>query len=61
MEHASGKLFFWTFTYRDVHSLKSAMRLWNEFLTILKRNLEGDRQADLVAQSNTCAQKGTVT
>lgn len=36
---AQGKLYFWTFTYRDVHSLKTAMGLWNEFLTILKRKL----------------------
>lgn len=36
---AEGKLYFWTFTYRDVHSLKTAMGLWNEFLTILKRKL----------------------
>jgi hypothetical protein len=39
MERGGAKLFFWTFTYRDVHSLKFAMRLWNEFLTILKRKL----------------------
>jgi hypothetical protein len=39
MERSGGKLFFWTFTYRDVHSLKSAMRLWNEFLTTLKRKM----------------------
>src|SRR5947207_3396465 len=39
MEQAGAELFFWTFTYRDVHSLKVAMRLWNEFLTILKRNM----------------------
>jgi len=39
MEQEAGKLYFWTFTYRDVHSLKVAMRLWNEFLTILKRKL----------------------
>src|SRR6266513_1392893 len=39
MEQAGSKLFFWTFTYRDVHSLTVAMRLWNEFLTILKRKV----------------------
>jgi hypothetical protein len=39
MEQAGAKLFFWTFTYREVHSLSVAMRLWNEFLTILKRNM----------------------
>lgn len=39
MERGGAKLFFWTFTYRDVHSLKFAMRLWNEFLTILKRKI----------------------
>jgi hypothetical protein len=36
---AKGKLYFWTFTYRDVHSLKTAMGLWNEFLTLLKRKI----------------------
>lgn len=39
MERNSSKLYFWTFTYRDVHSLKTAMGLWNEFLTMLKRKL----------------------
>ena len=39
MERASRKLYFWTFTFRDVHSLRRAMRLWNEFLTMLKRKL----------------------
>ncbi len=39
MHKQSGKLYFWTFTFRDVHSLKFAMRLWNEFLTILKRKI----------------------
>jgi len=33
------KLYFWTFTFRDVHSQKDAMRLWNQFLTLLKRKL----------------------
>ena len=33
------KLYFWTFTLREVHSLKAAMQLWNQFLTLLKRNL----------------------
>src|SRR5438132_898 len=33
------KLYFWTFTFREVHSLKAAMQLWNEFLTLLKRKL----------------------
>jgi hypothetical protein len=33
------KLYFWTFTLREVHSLKTAMQLWNQFLTLLKRNL----------------------
>lgn len=37
---AQGRLYFWTFTYRDVHSLKTAMGLWNEFLTILKRRMD---------------------
>jgi len=31
------KLYFWTFTFREVHSLKKATRLWNQFLTLLKR------------------------
>ena len=34
------KLYFWTFTFREVHSLKTAMRLWNQFLTLLKRKLQ---------------------
>jgi len=34
-----GKLYFWTFTFRNVHSLTFAMKLWNEFLTILKRKI----------------------
>ena len=33
------KLYFWTFTLREVHSLKTAMGLWNQFLTLLKRKL----------------------
>jgi hypothetical protein len=33
------KLYFWTFTLREVHSLKKAMALWNHFLTLLKRRL----------------------
>jgi len=33
------KLYFWTFTFREVHSLKRAMELWNQFLTLLKRKL----------------------
>jgi len=33
------KLYFWTFTLREVHSLKPAMQLWNQFLTLLKRKL----------------------
>ena len=31
------KLYFWTFTFRDVHSFKRAMQLWNQLLTLLKR------------------------
>jgi hypothetical protein len=31
------KLYFWTFTFREVHSLKRAMEIWNQFLTVLKR------------------------
>ena len=34
------KLYFWTFTLREVHSLTEAMQLWNEFLTLLKRKVE---------------------
>jgi hypothetical protein len=33
------KLYFWTFTFREVHSLKRAMQLWNQFLTLLKRKM----------------------
>src|SRR5215475_505915 len=33
------KLYFWTFTFREVHSLKRAMQMWNQFLTLLKRKL----------------------
>jgi hypothetical protein len=33
------KLYFWTFTFREVHSLKNAMQFWNQFLTVLKRKL----------------------
>jgi hypothetical protein len=33
------KLYFWTFTFREVHSLTEAMGLWNQFLTLLKRKL----------------------
>jgi hypothetical protein len=32
-------LYFWTFTFREVHSLKTAMGRWNQFLTVLKRTL----------------------
>ncbi len=32
-----GKLYFWTFTFRDVYSFKEALSRWNEFLTLLKR------------------------
>ncbi len=40
MLRQSGKLYFWTFTFREVHSQKTAMELWNEFLTLLKRKLQ---------------------
>src|SRR5947209_9112012 len=33
-------LYFWTFTLREVHALTEAMRLWNQFLTLLKRKLQ---------------------
>jgi len=39
MARDSARLYFWTFTYRVVHSLKEAMRLWNGFLTMLKRKI----------------------
>lgn len=39
MLRQNAKLYFWTFTFREVHSLKSAMGLWNQFLTLLKRKL----------------------
>ena len=34
------KLYFWTFTFRGVHSLKRAMELWNQLLTMLRRKLQ---------------------
>src|SRR5439155_6668901 len=34
------KLYFWTFTLREVHSLTEAMRLWNQFLTLVKRKVQ---------------------
>jgi hypothetical protein len=34
------KLYFWTFTLREVHSLTEAMQLWNQFLTVLKRKVQ---------------------
>jgi hypothetical protein len=34
------KLYFWTFTMREVHSLTEAMQLWNRFLTLLKRKVQ---------------------
>ena len=34
------KLYFWTFTLREVHSLTEAMRMWNQFLTLLKRKVQ---------------------
>ena len=39
MLRQNAKLYFWTFTLREVHSLKAAMQLWNQFLTVLKRSL----------------------
>lgn len=39
MLRRNAKLYFWTFTFREVHSLKTAMGLWNQFLTLLKRKL----------------------
>ena len=40
MLRQNAKLYFWTFTFREVHSLKTAMGLWNQFLTLLKRKLD---------------------
>jgi hypothetical protein len=40
MLRQNGKLYFWTFTFREVHSLRTAMGLWNQFLTLLKRKLQ---------------------
>ncbi len=40
MLRQNSKLYFWTFTFKEVHSLKTAMGLWNQFLTLLKRKLE---------------------
>jgi hypothetical protein len=40
MIRGNAKLYFWTFTFREVHSLKTAMGLWNQFLTLLKRRLQ---------------------
>src|SRR5205823_12412044 len=40
MLRQTGRLYFWTFTFREVHSLRAAMRLWNQFLTLLKRKLQ---------------------
>ena len=37
MARCGAQLYFWTFTFRDIHSLQMAMGLWNEFLTLLKR------------------------
>src|SRR5947209_14862538 len=39
MLRQDAKLYFCTFTLRDVHSLKAAIQLWNQFLTVLKRSL----------------------
>jgi hypothetical protein len=39
MLRRKSKLYFWTFTFQNVHSLKTAMGLWNQFLTLLKRRL----------------------
>src|SRR5207248_4053719 len=40
MLRQNAKLYFWTFTFREVHSLKTAMGFWNQFLTLLKRKLK---------------------
>lgn len=39
MLRETGRLYFWTFTFRDVHSFRIATSLWNELLTMLKRKL----------------------
>lgn len=33
----SGRLFFWTFTFKEVLSIKETRSRWNHFLTLLKR------------------------
>src|SRR5438874_6831345 len=45
-------LYFWTFTFREVQSLKKAMSLWNQFLTLLKRKgiFRGVRVLELHAE-----------
>ncbi len=40
MLRQNANLYFWTFTFREVHSLKTAMALWNQFLTLLRRKLQ---------------------
>jgi hypothetical protein len=40
MLRGEARLYFWTFTFKEVHSLKEAMGLWNQFLTLLKRKLK---------------------
>lgn len=40
MLRQNSRLYFWTFTFREVHSLKTAMGFWNQFLTLLKRKLK---------------------
>jgi hypothetical protein len=39
MLRQNAKLYFWTFTFKEVHSLQTAMSFWNQFLTLLKRKL----------------------
>jgi hypothetical protein len=49
MLRRNARLYFWTFTFREVHSLKTAMGFWNQFLTLLKRkmNFRGVRVLEL--------------
>lgn len=40
MQRNGERLYFWTFTFVEVHSIKTATGLWNQFLTLLKRKLQ---------------------
>lgn len=38
MRH-NAQMYFWTFTFEEVHAVKEAMERWNAFLTLLKRKV----------------------